>query len=269
MSTPVATVIVPTFDHGATIELTVASALRQTMPVEVLIIGDGVPDSHKVYMEQLVRSDARVRFLDHPKDPRRGEPYRHEALTQARGHIVCYLCDRDLWFPTHVERLATMLETADFAHSLPMHLHPGGLWQFFPVDLAHPVHRQLMLTHWNRVPLSCAAHTLSAYQRLPEGWSPTPAGTATDWHMFRKFLLDPQCRCASGAVPTALTFPSPPRKGWTMAQRVEELQGWKALIDNTATNTALMMRFMELAIQARDRELAGYYGEQFFPAAPP
>jgi len=162
-----------------------------------------------------------------------------------------------------------MLETADFAHSLPMHLHPGGLWQFFPVDLAHPVHRQLMLTHWNRVPLSCAAHTLSAYQRLPEGWSPTPAGTATDWHMFRKFLLDPQCRCASGAVPTALTFPSPPRKGWTMAQRVEELQGWKALIDNTATNTALMMRFMELAIQARDRELAGYYGEQFFPAAPP
>ena len=88
MSTPVATVIVPTFDHGATIELTVASALRQTMPVEVLIIGDGVPDSHKVYMEQLVRGDARVRFLDHPKDPRRGEPYRHEALTQARGHIV-------------------------------------------------------------------------------------------------------------------------------------------------------------------------------------
>ena len=97
MTTPRATVVIPTFDHGPLLGLAVDSALRQSVPVEVFIVGDGVPEAHKAFIRDLTAGDARVRFFDHPKSPGRGEAYRHAALAQARGEIVCYLCDRDLW----------------------------------------------------------------------------------------------------------------------------------------------------------------------------
>lgn len=72
MTKPTATVIVPTFNHGATLRLAVDSALAQTVPVEVFIIGDGVPDSNKSLIHDLVTADSRVRFFDHPKHISRG-----------------------------------------------------------------------------------------------------------------------------------------------------------------------------------------------------
>jgi glycosyltransferase involved in cell wall biosynthesis len=98
-----ATVIVPTHDHGPTLRLSVGSALAQTIEdIEVLVIGDGVPDVTREIVGELSRNDERLRFFDHPKGLRHGELYRHEALAQARGEIVCYLSDDDLWFPEHV-----------------------------------------------------------------------------------------------------------------------------------------------------------------------
>jgi len=110
-----ATVIVPTHDHGPTLRFALASALAQTVEdIEVLVIGDGVPDVTREIVDEVLRQDARVRFFDHPKGPRHGEPYRHEALGEARGDIVCYLCDDDLWLPQHVELVREALEGADF-----------------------------------------------------------------------------------------------------------------------------------------------------------
>jgi len=262
MTTPRATVVIPTFDHGPLLGLAVDSALRQSVPVEVFIVGDGVPEAHKAFIRDLTAGDARVRFFDHPKSPGRGEAYRHAALAQARGEIVCYLCDRDLWLPDHVEHLLGLLQQADFAHSLPLHVR-GGQVQFFPVDLAHPVYRAQMLWRWNRVPLSCAAHTLRFYQRLPAGWDSTPPGVPTDWHMFRKFLSRPDCRCASGTLPTAITFPSPPRKDWSLQQRQDELQAWQARIADPAQRHGLVLGLLQLAVRARDHELAALYAAQF------
>ena len=42
MTSPVATILVPTHDHGPTLRASVASALRQTVSdIEVFIVGDG------------------------------------------------------------------------------------------------------------------------------------------------------------------------------------------------------------------------------------
>ncbi|MET4575714.1 glycosyltransferase involved in cell wall biosynthesis [Ottowia thiooxydans] len=255
-----ATVVVPTFDHGPLIELAVNSALRQSVPVEVFIIGDGVPEGHKPFLRKLAAQDPRVRFFDHPKSPGRGERYRHEALLQARGEIICYLCDRDLWLPDHVAQLLHLLQNADFAHSLPLHLLPDQTL-FFPLDLAHPAFRDQVITHGNRIPLSCAGHTLNFYKRMPEGWSDTPHGEPTDWHMFRKFLRLAECRCASGTLPTALTFPSPPRKAWAPETRMLELQAWQARIASPVEQQRLMLQLLQMAIRWRDHHIAG-----FFPA---
>lgn len=259
MSNIRATVVIPTFDHGPLISLAVDSALRQSVPVEVFIIGDGVPEAHKPFLQELAAREPRVRFFDHPKSPGRGEDYRHAALAHAQGEIVCYLCDRDLWLPNHVAHLLTLLQSADFAHSLPLHVLDGQVL-FFSLDLAHPTARNQMLQRSNRVPLSCAGHTLSFYRNLPQGWSKTPPGQPTDWHMFRKFLGHPACRCASGTLPTAITFPSPPRKNWPPEARLAEMQAWRARIDDPEQQQVLVLQLLQMAIKARDYELATLLG---------
>ncbi|HYA08203.1 MAG TPA: glycosyltransferase, partial [Gaiellaceae bacterium] len=80
-----ATVLIPTHDHGPTLLRSVGSVLAQTVPeLEVLVIGDGVPDVTRELMAKVTAGDERVRFFDHPKGPRHGELYRHAALQEAR-----------------------------------------------------------------------------------------------------------------------------------------------------------------------------------------
>lgn len=254
-----ATVVIPTFDHGPLISTAIDSALAQDVPVEVFIVGDGVPEEHKCFLNNLAASVPRVRFFDHPKDASRGEAYRHAALEHARGEIVCYLCDRDIWLPDHVTQMLSLLQNADFAHSLPLHVIDGQVL-YFPTDLAHPAYRHQVLNHGNRIPLSCAAHTLSFYQRLPQGWSTTPAGQPTDWHMFRKFLGASSCRCVSGTLPTAITFPSPPRKSWSLQAKLAELNAWQSRIEDPKQRHILVLQLLQLAVKVRDHQLANLVG---------
>jgi len=71
-----------------------------------------------------------------------------------------------------------------------------------------------------------AGHTLAAYRRLPHGWRTAPADIPTDLHMWRQFLDQPWCRVQTDWRPTSLQFPSPPRRDWTLEQRLAELDEW-------------------------------------------
>ena len=256
MSKPVATVLIPTFNHGPLIGPALASALGQNVPVEVFIVCDGVAVADRVQIAALIAGDPRVRVFDHPKCASRGERYRHAALAEAQGEIVCYLCDRDLWLPWHVEQLLGLLRGgADFTHSLPLHIL-GDQVRFFPVDLTWPFYRSKMLHTANRVPLSCAAHTLAFYRQMASGWDLTPSGWPTDWFMFRKFLGHAHCRCASGTLPTALTFPSPTRRDWPRDGRMAELRLWQARLSDPAQCLALQTDLLQTAVRLRDHNLA-------------
>lgn len=252
-----ATIVIPTHDHGDTLRLTVASALTQTVSdIEVFIIGDGVPDATKPIVQAIADSDERVTFVDYPKHARRGEPYRHEALQHAQGDIVCYLCDRDLWLPNHLELLRDLLRDADFAHTLSGHIMPGGELKMFPTNLSLRPFRELQLSGTNRVALSCAGHTMSLYRRLPHGWRETPQGIYTDLYMFEQILRLPECRAASGTWPTALTFPSPPRKGWSSEQRVAEMQQWADRIATAEGRSAVCTQLLEATATSAATEMA-------------
>ena len=59
----------------------VDSVLRQTVrDLEVFIIGDGVHDVTREAARALEKTDPRVRFFDHPKHARRGEPCRGSCV---------------------------------------------------------------------------------------------------------------------------------------------------------------------------------------------
>jgi hypothetical protein len=225
--------VIPTFDHGPTLERAVPSALNQTVEaVEVFVVGDGVPDATRTIMARLTAADPRVRFFDNPKGPGNGEIHRAAALQEATGEIVAYLADDDLWMPEHLEFLGALLEDADFAHTYPIRIEPDGSIGDWTVDLSRRWYIQAMLGGTNFVPLACGGHTLQLYRRLPHGWRTRPRGTPSDLYMWQQILAVPGVRVASGARPTVLHFPSSLRRNWPMRRRLEELDDWTARMDH-------------------------------------
>lgn len=232
---PVATVILATTgERWELVEHSLGSVLQQDEAgVEVLIIGDGVgPASRERYL-RYAAGDGRIRFFDYPKHARRGEPYRHQLLmTEARGRIVLYCCDRDLWFRHHLSALTEALERCDFANTLAMFVERNGtIRERFRFDIGRASHRRAFLESRAPragMPISTVGHTLKAYRRLREGWSETPPGQATDTWMWQKFLRDSSVRAVTVARPTVLYFPRDAHPGWPVPKRVEELQRWVA-----------------------------------------
>lgn len=230
-TTATVTVIVPTHDHPATLDLAVASALEQTFgDLEVVIIGDGVGDDTRDVAAALVATDARVRFLDRPKSPSRSEAVRHEVLVETASSVVAYLGDDDLLLPGHVETMVTLLEGADFAHPLPFAVNGDGSLHPHPTDLARPECRQWHLQlhpRRNCVSLTGATHRVDAYRRLPAGWRNPPPDRWSDHFMWEQWFTAPGMRFATAGELTMLKFDAWMRDGWDGAARRAELLDWK------------------------------------------
>lgn len=251
-----ATVVIPTHDHANLLPIAVNSVLAQTVSdIEVFVIGDGVSDDTRQAVETLQGRDSRIRFFDHPKSPRTGEPYRHLALIEARGDIVCYQADDDLWLPDHLEELQRLLRDADFAHTLPVQVLPDGALHSYTVDLSLAADRELTLAGTNRVPLGATGHTLDAYRRLPFGWRTTPAGIPTDLYMWQQFLSQPWCRFASGMRPTTLHFASPFRREWTAVARFTELERWSQNLNASAGRDEFQRAVLDSVARDRARQV--------------
>lgn len=254
---PKATVLVPTHDHGPTIIRAINSILSQTVQdSEVFVIGDGVPDVTRELMAELVQRDRRVRFFDHPKGPRHGEIYRHQALAEARGEIVCYLSDDDLYLPNHIEVMQRLLADYDFANALPLFVQPDDELSSYAVDLSLPFYREKFRAP---IPLSAAAHTLAMYRRLPYGWRTTPPGLATDRYMWQQFFDLADCRPVSHTRPTYIGFPQPLRSAWSIEQRCQELDRWCERIADPAWNDRLLATVLDTVVCDRARDMVTFY----------
>lgn len=245
------TVILPTSaGRGACLDVAIPSTLRQSVTdFEVIVVGDGVDDSTRATIERWCSTDERVRFVDRPKHRRRGEPYRHEILSErSHGGIVAYLLDRDVWFSDHLAELQRLLADADFAATLPT--HDVG-------DRLVPMLDRPMLTElaaawrWGGAdhvaPMSTVGHRLDAYHRLPHGWRETPPGTATDSYMWRQFLDQHWIRVADSGLPTVAYLQRPP--GTTPDERARAARHWATLL--TAPGGEASVR-ADVATQVRD-----------------
>jgi GalNAc5-diNAcBac-PP-undecaprenol beta-1,3-glucosyltransferase len=246
----VATVMIPTFNHGPTLRHSVGSALEQTVSdIEIFIVGDGVTDDTREIVASLKSQDERVRFFDNPKGPRTGEIHRHQALAQAGGEIVCYLSDDDLWLPDHVETMRELLHEADYANALMLHLDAAGGLGVAPLDLSYPGERELVVMGRKGTSLSSMAHTVEMYRRLPFGWRTTPDGIYTDYYMQQQFLGEASCRAVSSMRPTMLKFKSPDRAGWTLDQRVRELEEWRRKFTNPAEREKFVYQVLDVLVR--------------------
>ena len=227
----VATVLIPTHEHVASLRHSVASVQEQSLQdFELFIVGDGVGEATRALVAELAANDRRIRFFDFPKGPRKGEIHRHAALQHAQGRFVAYLGDDDYWMPHHLEVLDELLTDADFGHTLQVSVGRDYEIVVLPADLENPAFRARMLGElFNRFDFTFAGHTLAAYRRLPHGWRTTPPDFPyTDLYMWRQFLAEPWCRARSAMVPTGINTWTHLRPNLSDEERGKELAYWHA-----------------------------------------
>jgi GalNAc5-diNAcBac-PP-undecaprenol beta-1,3-glucosyltransferase len=261
-----ATVLVPAHNHGQLLTYAVQSALHQTIAdLEVFIVGDGVDDKTRAAAAALVALDSRVRFFDWPKGERHGEALRHTALQEARGDIICYLSDDDLWLPRHVEGLSEALRGADFAHALPVVVDDAHRYRCYVGHLSdQSVRDRMQSTLFNFIPLSAAAHTREFYYRLPRGWHPAPREVMTDLHMWRQVLAVDGCRPVSSMRTTLLNFPAPPRRDWSRERRRQELATWSERLGDPDLEREISAAALDVVMRShveRDQQATALGGE--------
>lgn len=202
------TVILPTTgDRGPILKHSVGSIQKQTeTDWELFIVGDGVTEETQTHAEALAASDERIRFFDFPKNNSRGEVNRHKLLTEeARGSIVCYLCDRDLYLSNHLEVMLKTLESCDIAMTLPIICQEDGKFQVKQGrSIAPESETETAYLSTKIGALSFTSHRMDAYLKLPFGWRETPKGTPTDQYMWHQFFDQSWVRGSFVHLPTVV-----------------------------------------------------------------
>lgn len=243
---PLFTVLIPTHDHGATLLYSVGSIQAQTVQdFEIFIVGDGVSDRTRDLIVAMCMQDCRIRFFDNPKGPRHGEAHRHCALQEARGQLVSYQADDDLWLPDHLEKMTDLLAQNDLVHTLQLVVDPSGVVSPLPFHLAGSGQLVAMRQNVAGFGLASAGHTLAAYHRLPHGWRAAPPNVATDLYMWLQFLDQPWCRAASSLRPTVVHFSSRLRRSATPGERLAELACWAARLSKPECRQEIVLSALE------------------------
>jgi hypothetical protein len=218
----VATILIPTFNHGRLIRHSVTSALAQTeADIEVFVVGDGAPPITGEIVTDIARRDPRVRWFGNSKGPRHGEVHRARALRHARGEIVSYLSDDELYFPDHIETMRRALRSADVVSAAIAKPTKHGP-TVRTVDLSIPYFARRLREGVAGSPLSGIAHTAAAYRALPHGWRTTPPDVATDRYMLQQFLENGATFTCADRV-TVLGLPSPEHEGISLEEAAERM----------------------------------------------
>jgi hypothetical protein len=265
---PRASILVLTHDRTVLLGHSVASALAQTVAdVEVLIVGDGVTEATRSAAIALT-ADPRVRFLDYPKGPHRGEVHRDTSVRAATSNAIFYLCDDDLLMPTHVESLLALLETHNFVQSKNCWVDEEGRVRPYVADLSSS---ETIAWHlrddilYNAVSITGTAHLRDFYIDSNQPWSTTPPGHWPDHYQWRKLFAQPNFSGATSARVTAVQFPSTVshRTHWTESEQLVELEHWIGLLAAPNGAELLEERFNAGTLFHLEQTTFGHHQSQF------
>lgn len=188
---PLFTVLLPVHRPPGLLPFAIDSVLAQSVDdFALFVICDGAPQETIDCARAYAARDPRVQVFAFEKGERHGEAHRHTALGHATSRFVTQIGDDDLWFPDYLAELALLLDRVDFGNLLQAELASNAAVFTHVGDLADgEIRRRMCEALWNFFGPSCAGYRLSAYRRLPVGWSPAPPDLWTDLHMWRKFLV--------------------------------------------------------------------------------
>jgi glycosyltransferase involved in cell wall biosynthesis len=109
LSSPLVSVVVPTYNRTDCIEWTIDSALGQThQKLEILVVDDGSNDDTRQLIERRYGADARVRYIY--QENRGVSAARNTGLQNAQGEFIALLDSDDIWMPWKLELQLACLE---------------------------------------------------------------------------------------------------------------------------------------------------------------
>lgn len=104
-------IIIPTWNSAQTLQKTIMSCLRQTVPVlEVLVCDDGSTDNSHEVVKAI--GDNRVIWIASLHSGTPAVP-RNNGMSQARGEWFAFCDSDDEWLPTKLEAQLSLLEKID------------------------------------------------------------------------------------------------------------------------------------------------------------
>lgn len=110
-TTPLISVIVPTYNRPDTLKTTLESIASQTYKhIEAVVVNDAGEDVSTVV--DLFHDRLRIQYLVHPVNKGLAAA-RNTAIRHASGEYIAYLDDDDIFYQDHIETLVTYLETHD------------------------------------------------------------------------------------------------------------------------------------------------------------
>lgn len=224
------TILLPVHRNADLIPYAIESVLWQTnKDFELFIICDGAPADTIDCANQFAKKDERIRVFSFPKGARHGEDHRHVVLQHAGGRFIAYICDDDLWFPNHLEEMTKLLQQADFGNLIfsfvdPDHDNKVFVWSGSLED--EVIIEKMVNLQFNFFGPTAAGHTMSAYQKLSQGWSPAPPNIPTDLFMWRKFLVTPGLKFGTRMSVTSCHFATSSRKHFSDSDRKTEMRMW-------------------------------------------
>jgi glycosyltransferase involved in cell wall biosynthesis len=111
---PLVSVIIPTHERLALLQIALASVLAQRdVELEVIVVDEACSDGTPEFLQAQAQRDPRVRFVRHDT-PRKLPAARNAGLAVARGTWVAFLDDDDVWHPG---KLAAQLAAAQAARA--------------------------------------------------------------------------------------------------------------------------------------------------------
>jgi len=212
------TVILPTHNRRESLLRALESVRRQTrQPAEVIVVADGCTDGSVEAVR--ARGDDRVEVLDLPKANGKGWESRNAPVARARGEVVAYLSDDDLWLPDHLERVGAVWDALapDLVQASSCLVRTDGRLELFAMDWAEPRARaRLLAGSDSRTPMSAVSHRRGLSAEAG-GWSATPDGPG-DLDLWRRIAaLEPATEIVR--EPTVLFMPASPVHGGRRVER--------------------------------------------------
>jgi len=109
VSSPLATVITPSYNQGRYIRETIESILRQDYPqLEHIVIDGGSTDETLAILRHYAQTDPRFRFVS---EPDRGQSHAiNKGLAMARGEIIGWVNSDDTYLPGAVQKAVQALQ---------------------------------------------------------------------------------------------------------------------------------------------------------------
>ncbi|MBO4838263.1 MAG: glycosyltransferase family 2 protein [Lachnospiraceae bacterium] len=126
METPLISLIVPVYNTKEYLETAVRSVTAQTFgDWELLLVDDGSTDGSGALCDALAAEDGRIRVFHKPNGG--VSSARNLALSEAKGHYLCFLDSDDSLDPAFFETLLAMREKAgDIPVCCGFSIHRGG-----------------------------------------------------------------------------------------------------------------------------------------------